>query len=268
MHKSSAKPAAASKVSATLCCRFGLAALLLFHPLTALAGPPFVTDDPDAVKYQHWEFYVATEHAETSQGWSGISPMFEVNYGAVPDVQLHLIAPLAYDAPAQGEGHYSYGDTEIGMKYRFIHETDRRPQASIFPLLEIPTGEAESGLGSGHIGAFLPLWLQKSWGKKGHEWTSYGGGGYHINPGEGNRDYGMFGAVLLRQVCDDAVVGGEIYHRMSTQAGEDGDTAFNLGTVIDFGQFHHLLFSAGRSIDGPTEFQTYLAYQLTFGPDQ
>jgi hypothetical protein len=82
----------------------------------------------------------------------------------------------------------------------------------------------------------------------------------------GNRDWGFFGAVLQRQVHQNVLVGGEIYHRTSTQIGELPDTAFNLGTVIDFGEHHHLLFSVGRSIDGPTRFQTYIAYQFTFGP--
>ena len=49
------------------------------------------------------------------------------------------------------------------------------PQVGIFPLLEVPTA-AQEGLGNGHATAFLPLWLQKSWGK----WTVYGGGGYGI----------------------------------------------------------------------------------------
>ena len=42
---------------------------------------------------------------------------------------------------------------------------------------------------------------------------------------------------------------------------------FNLGTVIGFNEHQHLLFSAGRSIDGPTDFQCYIAWQFTFGPE-
>ena len=60
--------------------------------------------------------------------------------------------------------------------------------------------------------------------------------------------------------------GGEIYHRAATTSGKRADTAFNLGLVFDFNDHHHLLWSVGRSIDGPTEFQMYLAYQLTVGP--
>jgi len=236
--------------------------MFLFSPVAARAGPPFVTDDPEPVPYQHWEFYAASQDAKTADGWSGTAPHFELNYGAVPNVQLHLIAPLAYDAPREGGRHYGYGDTEIGVKYRFVQETDRFPQVGVFPLLEAPTGDSAEGLGSGHVQAFLPLWLQKDFGSC----TLYGGGGYGVNPGAGNRDWTFLGAVAQYQVTRNAAVGAELYHRTPTEVGGEADTAFNFGTVIDVTRHHHLLFSAGGSIDGPTEFQGYVAYQLTFGP--
>lgn len=240
-----------------------LVVLLALSPPGALAGPPFITDDPEPVDYQHWEFYLASQHTETADGWSGTAPQVELNYGVITNVQLHLIAPLAYNVPAQGSGHYGYGDTEVGVKFRFVQQTPGFPEAATFPLLEIPTGNAGDGLGNGHVQAFLPLWLQKDFGS----WTLYGGGGYGINPGTGNRNWGFAGAVLQDQVRPNLLIGGEIYHRTSTLVGERDDTAFNLGTVFDFSEHHHLLFSAGRSIDGPTEFQMYIAYQFTFGPE-
>jgi len=62
----------------------------------SFAGPPYTTDDPEPVEYRHWEFYIASEHFRDHVGWSGTAPHFELNYGVAPDVQLHLIAPLAY----------------------------------------------------------------------------------------------------------------------------------------------------------------------------
>ena len=239
------------------------AALFLACPLTALAGPPFVTDDPEPVDYQHWEFYIASQHTETSDGWAGTAPHVELNYGVVTNVQLHLIAPLAYNAPKDGSTHYGYGDTELGVKFRFLQESDFLPQVGIFPLLEIPTGNASDGLGSGHVDAFLPVWLQKSFG----EWTIYGGGGYGLNPGAGNKDYGYGGVVVQRQVTKNVLLGAEIYHRTTLTTGGRADTAFNLGTVIDFTDHQHLLLSVGRSLDGPTDLECYVAWQFTFGPE-
>jgi hypothetical protein len=235
---------------------------LLGGSLTTLAGPPFVTDDPEPVDYQHWEVYVGSQHAQTSDGWSGTAPHFELNYGVITNVQLHLIAPLAYHTPSGGNSHYGYGDTEFGVKFRFLQETERWPQVGVFPQLEIPTGSQSAGLGSGQVQAFLPVWLQKSFG----DWTIYGGGGYGLNPGAGNADWGFGGMVVQWQVAKNVLLGAEIYHRTTQTIGGRADTAFNLGTVIDVTEHQHLLFSTGRSLDGPTDFQVYVAWQFTFGP--
>ena len=227
---------------------------------TAWAGPPFITDDPAPVEYQNWELYLASQHFLSGSDWSGTAPHIEVNYGVITNMQLHLIAPVSYDSPGSGASHYGCGDTELGVKYRFVEETERFPQIGVFPLLEVPTGSEKRNLGSGHVQAFLPLWLQKSWGP----WTAYGGGGYGINPGDGNQNWGFVGALLQRQVATNALVGLEIYHQTADEINGPANTAFNIGTVIDLSEHHHLLFSAGRSIDGPISFQCYVALQFTF----
>ncbi|MGA2605005.1 MAG: hypothetical protein ABSG14_12325 [Verrucomicrobiia bacterium] len=224
-------------------------------------GPPFVTDDPEPVDYQHWEFYIASQDSEITGDWSGTGPHFELNYGVISNVQLHLIAPLAYDVPPAGSAHYGYGDTELGVKFRFIQETDRMPQVGVFPLLEVPTGSAKDNLGTGHLQGFVPVWLQKSWGS----WTAYGGGGYGINSFDGHRNWEFVGGVLQEQVLTNVLIGAEVYHQTDLEVDfPNVGTAFNVGTVIDLSKQHHLLFSAGRSIDGPTQFQCYIAYQFTF----
>jgi hypothetical protein len=236
-----------------------VAGLVMVQP--ALGGPPFVTDDPEPVDFRHWEFYVASMHADVHGDWSGTAPHFEINYGVAKNLQLHMIAPVAYDSPPSGAAHYGFGDLELGTKYRFVQEMNWWPQVGIFPLLELPTGNQSDNLGSGHVSAFLPVWAQKSWGN----WTLYGGAGYGINSFSGHDNWGFGGAVLQDQVLTNVLVGVELYHQTLAEADFPNEgTAFNVGTVIDFTENHHLLFSAGRSIDGPTAFQCYIAYQFTF----
>ena len=241
-----------------------LAGICLAGALRLSAGPPFLTDDPEPVDYRHWEFYIASIEAKMDGDWAGTTPHFELNYGVVPNVQLHLIAPLAYDVPPDDKSHYGYGDTELGAKIRFLQETNWLPEAAIFPLFELPTGNASDNLGNGHMQVFLPVWLQKDWGK----WTVYGGGGYGINSLSGSGNWGFAGAVLQKQVLSNVAIGAEIYHQteLATDFPNKG-TAFNIGTVIDFTEHQHLLFSAGRSLDGPPDFQLYIAYQFTLGPE-
>ncbi|MDD5224312.1 MAG: hypothetical protein PHE84_09990 [bacterium] len=236
-----------------------LVVAILLAPLTAAAGPPYVTDDPEPVECGHWEFYAATQHTLTEDDLSGTAPHFEVNYGALPGLQVHLIAPLAYDRPQTGSLRAGIGDVELGVKLRLLNESRRNPMIGIFPLYEIPTGNEAKGLGAGHSQAFFPLWLQKSFGP----WTTYGGGGYWVNPGAGHRNWWFLGWLLQRQLSRNATLGAEIFHRTADLAGGKSDTAFNIGSGLDLSEHHHLLFSAGRSIRGGTRLQGYAAYQLT-----
>ncbi|HEY3919572.1 MAG TPA: hypothetical protein VGL83_17420 [Stellaceae bacterium] len=241
-----------------------MALSIAFAPV-ALAGPPFRTDDPEPVDYQHWEVYAFSAGTHVDGDTSGTLPGVEINYGALPDVQLHVVAPLAYDHPDGSGTKFGYGDTELGIKYRFVQEDENgwRPMVGVFPLFEAPTGDAERGLGTGHGHTFLPLWLQKSFGK----WLTYGGGGYWINPGGGNKNYWFAGWLLQYQLTDALALGGEVFHQTATTDGGEDETGFNLGGVYDVTDHHHILFSAGRGIENVTTtnaFSYYIAYQLTF----
>src|SRR5271154_6706518 len=95
-----------------------LLALLLLVPGAAFAGPPFQTDDPDPVAYRHFEMYAFELSDGTTAGGTTLAvPSYEVNYGVVPNVQLHLVVPVAaVFPPDSGPVHYGIGDTELGAK--------------------------------------------------------------------------------------------------------------------------------------------------------
>lgn len=235
------------------------AVALVLTARIANAGPPFVTDDPEPVEYRHWELYVASQLEQDSTGWSGTAPHVEANYGAIKNLQLHLIAPLAFARPDAGPHAYGPGDIELGAKYRFLDETSWRPQVGTFPLVELPVGNANRGLGSGHTQVFLPVWLQKSYGR----WTSYGGGGYWLNPGEGNRNWILVGLEVQRKLLSNVALGAEVFHGTPDAVGADAETRFNVGAMIDLSDTAHVLISGGSGVGGG--FQGYLAFQLTGG---
>jgi len=89
------------------------AALAVLPAGRATAGPPFQTDDPEPVPYQHFEFYTLSTGAAISGDTAGVGPAWEFNYGLVPNGQVHIIAPLAFDSPAGGRSQFGYGDTEL-----------------------------------------------------------------------------------------------------------------------------------------------------------
>jgi len=246
----------------------GLPVLLCFVGLASVAkaggGPPFITDDPEPVDFLHWEVYIASQTFHQFGQFSGTLPHLEVNYGAAPNLQLHVIAPMAYLAGAGQPNQYGYGDTELGMKLRLLNETSKQPMIGIFPLVEVPTGSASRGLGTGQYSEFIPVWLQKTYGS----WTFYGGGGFWHNPGAGNRDYWFTGITAQIQTTKQLMVGGELYHTTPQASGTTDTTAFNIGGVYDFDEGHHLMLSIGTGFHGPDHGTMYAAYQWTFGPKE
>ncbi len=147
--------------------------VLLFFLFPALAGPPFLTDDPEPVEYEHWEIYVASISQEEHGGVSITAPHIEINYGAVPNFQLHLIAPIEYVKTSGLPSHYGYGDTELGFKWRFYNDEETKFMVGTFPLLELPTGAESKGLGlwwpagifthlaSERLGAVVDIWRRR-----------------------------------------------------------------------------------------------------------
>ncbi len=228
----------------------------------AHGGPPFRTDDPEPVDYEHGEFYAATQYQNNGGDLFGTAPHFEANYGVVPNLQLHLLAPDAYDRPANGPTLLGPGDIELGVKYRFVQETDHAPMVGIFPLVELPAGSEARGLGTGRTQLFVPVWLQKSFG----HWTTYGGGGYWVNPGTGNRNYWFGGLVLQRDISTWLTLGVELFHTTPPTTDGQHETGYNVGGIVNFTERHHFIASVGTDIHGPANSFFYAAYLLTWGP--
>ncbi|HUK58290.1 MAG TPA: hypothetical protein VLV50_03590 [Stellaceae bacterium] len=231
----------------------------------AEAGAPFRTDDPVPDDYQHGEVYFFSTATHVDGDTSGTLPGIDLNYGVLPDMQLHAIAPLAFDAPSGNGKSFGAGDTELGIKYRFMHEDESgwRPQIAIFPTVELPTGSKTRGLGTGSAQFFLPVWIQKTFGA----WTTYGGGGYWHNPGAGNKDYWFTGWLVQRQVTDALAVGAELFHQTADTVGGSESTGFNIGAIYDFSENYNLLVSAGRGLENAAKtnaFSYYAAFQWTF----
>jgi hypothetical protein len=256
----SVKSAIASSIELTFLAVLAFAAA----PQTIRAGPPYVTDDPEPVDYRNWEVIMSLQGFHDVGGWTGAAPFVEINYGAVPEIQLHIGGSLAVASASSGTARFGYGDTELGVKYRFVDETPAHPQIAFYPLLEVPTGDSSRGLGSGSVDALLPFWLEKNIGP----WTTYGGGGYWINPGTGNKNWEFLGWLLQRRLTSHLTLGGEIFYETARVVGGPSNTLVNLGGSIDFSDTYHLLFSAGHSIQGPSNFLCFFGLQITFGPQK
>lgn len=222
------------------------------------AGPPFNTDDPQPVQLKHWEYYISSVTTFQAHEWSGTLPHFEVNYGVVPNVQLHVLLPVNYDYSATGGFNAGYSYTEVGVKYCFIPETESFPQIGTFPIVEIPTLK-NARFGDGNVQLFIPLWIQKSWNKL----TTYGGGGYSIRPGAANKNSVFVGWEVQYDFSPIVTLGSELYYHSSEAVDLKPVMAFNVGGSINFSQRTHFIFSVGHSLINESFFSSYMGILWT-----
>ena len=242
----------------------GLAAVLAFAVVTAfagaaIAGPPFVADDPEPTDPDRWEVYAfaaATRAAEATEGEAGL----DVNYGAARDLQVTLDLPLAFEH--DGASHAGLGDVELAAKYRFLHQRDGEPipDVAFFPRFTLPTGGQR--FGAGHMTLFLPLWAQKDFGA----WSVFGGGGYQIHLGGEGRNNWLAAMAATRQLTDRWLLGAEIYHETPDERGSRPFTGLNLGTVYRLTERWSVLASAGPGIQNSRQgrFAVYIGLKADY----
>ena len=246
---------------------FMAVALLCASACHAQAGPPYLTDDPDPVPLHHFEAYAfALSDGTPTSGTALASPSFEMNWGAAPNLQLHLVIPFVNSFVVGQTVQHGFGDIELGAKYKLFDETPHRPEIGVFPFIELPAGDASRGLGVGSTWYRIPVWLKKGFGN----WNVYGGGGAVLAGGYGYENYGFVSGLLQRKLSDKLTLGGELFDHGEELAGPAGiprSILANFGGFYSFTQHFQILFAAGHSIAYNPETYTYLAGYWTWGKD-
>jgi hypothetical protein len=248
---------------------------ILFGSTAAWAGPPFQTDDPEPIDYRNYEFYAFAASDGTPVETDTEGPAIEFNWGALPNVHLHIIIPAAAVLPANnpqlapsgvGPNGYGPGDIETGIKYRFVQEAKHRPMIGTFVMFELPAGSARRGLGVGKTWYKVPIWAQKSFGP----WTTYGGVGetvFNNVPGYRNFTYG--GWLVQRDIGKKWTLGTEVFsHGAEGPATPQTKSA----TLVDVGGYYkvrdpgfQVLFAYGHTALGQAENYAYVGLYWTWG---
>jgi len=235
-----------------------LALTLAGAPTSALAGPPYLTDDPVPTETGHWEIYAFAAgegHRSTFDADAGL----DLNFGPMEGVQLTATLPLSLShAPVEG-WQSGAGDLEVGVKYRFFEDESHGSSAAIFPRAILPTASHSPGEKTRFL---LPLWLGKDFAGG----TSlFGGGGYTINPGGGNRDFWQAAIALTHDLGEHVSVGAEVTRQGADVIGGTAQTRAGVGSVVKLSVHHALLFSGGPTwADHEMGYHFYAAIGLDF----
>jgi hypothetical protein len=232
----------------------------------AQAGPPYQTDDPDPVPLHHFEAYVFELSDRTTGGTAVSVPSFEMNWGAAPNLQLHVVIPLATNLAPGTSAQHGIGDIELGAKYKLVDETRHTPEIGVFPFVELPAGDAARGLGVGTTWYRLPVWLKKGVGA----WNVFGGGGEVVVRADGFKNYPFASGLLQRKISEQLTLGVELVGHGAESpdpAGVGRSLMTDVGGYYSFTPGFQLLFAAGHSVAWRPETYTYLALYWTWGPD-
>jgi hypothetical protein len=208
----------------------------------AWAGPPYLSDDPEPTDLGHWEVYNFVNGAKSHGDLSGEAGV-DFNYGAVKDVQLTGVFPAGYDSPSgyrlRRVEAYA-GVVELAVKYKVLHQDEHRltPSVALFPRVFIPTN---SHFGPPRANLLLPVWAQKDFG----DWSVFGGGGYQINPGAGQKNFWQGGLAVSRAFGKAFTLGGEVFAQGKDTTTGASYAALNVATTYRFTEHWSLLASAG-----------------------
>jgi hypothetical protein len=239
--------------------KFGLfATLLLGTAAPAWAGPPYLTDDPAPTDLRQWEIYsfIADEGIGSTQD---ADAGFDLNYGAAEGVQLTATLPMSFSRNKPEGWRSGAGGVEVAVKYRFLNDEEHGVSAAIFPRVILPTSSLEDG---GKTRILLPVWIEKDFAGG----TSlFGGGGYELNPGAGNRNFWQAGVALTHDVSKTLSLGAEVTRQGSDTDDATVQTRAGAGAIAKLSDHVSLLFSGGPTWeDHQTGYHAYGALGFFF----
>jgi hypothetical protein len=226
----------------------------------AMAGPPYVSDDPEPTDYKHFEIYTFN-NGTAARGDLGGTSGIDFNYGAAPDLQLTATIPAGFDRSAVTATSIGLSNIELAAKYRFLHQDSFGLDVSVFPRVFLPS--PSRNIGDDTASLLLPVWVQKDW--RGG-WSAFGGGGCVVSE-RSPRNFCLTGGVVTYQLLPRLQMGVELFHRTADASGTPASSSIGLGARYDINDTYHLLGYVNRGIqdaDETDQFSWYASILFTF----
>jgi hypothetical protein len=234
-----------------------LTVLVLAWPVAGRAGTTALADGTGG----RWQIDVDAQVLRAGDGWGGALPHSEFDDGVTDKFQFGIALPLAAGDAGGGATRIGLGTIDLAVRWRLLQPDDHAGRAAL-GFAASPAAEAGLPAGGGHAQYLLPVWVSRDV----DQWTPFGGGGFAVNPGAGQRNWWIGGAGTTCAVSRQWTLGVEAFYSTPTQSGQPDSTAFNLGAIYAISDIQHILLSAGRSIahDEASRFSTFVGYLLTF----
>lgn len=235
--------------------------LIASRLIGAESSPQLATEDAGTPGPGRWEINVGISTERRPGSRASELPLLEVNYGLGERWQLKYEVPylrLHEDGAATASG---WGDSGVGVKWRFLDGGEDRLAASVFPQAEFATPGAHAeakGLGESETTFLLPLQFECEAssltyiGQLGREFRADG-------------DSWFYGAAVSRNLGEKTALAVELAGRSNATGSRSQPTA-NLGAAFDLSAHTSLLVTVGRELHNHAEaaakFIGYLGIQV------
>ncbi|MDQ3563533.1 MAG: transporter [Pseudomonadota bacterium] len=228
----------------------------------SLAGPPFITNDPDPPEIGQWELILPATLKRNGDGRvSGELVTIDVNYGYDRYTQLSVELPIPYAEGRDGTRQFGVGDVLMEYKRRFGTD-ETQGYLGINPQITLPTGSERHGLGTGRVTLQLPLLYQRRWGDN---WF-YGDLRYKWHAGEEGKSYWFLGVALERRLNEKLKLGAELFGTTPQSAEDTFNLGFNLGGRYRWDPERELIASIGRSIFDEPDLTLLIGVKIFISP--
>lgn len=226
--------------------------IFVFLPVVAYGGPPMLTGDPGTPGDGKWEINVAAvlEKRRSESRWE--APALDLNYGVGERIQLSYEVPWIVLSPEGENTRSGLGNSNVGVKWRFLDEEKQGISMSTKPEFEFnpPNSSADRGLVDEGTVFRLPVQVEKKLG------PVTGGLEFGRAFKQKQEDSWIYGFILGHRFTESLEMLGEI-HGTGRPDFRKHETVFNVGGIWDLSKTYSMLFSAGRSFqssagDAPT----------------
>ncbi len=224
--------------------------------LHAEGSPPLITDDPGTPGNHHWEINLGFSTAKREGARLSELPLIDLNYGLGDRWQLKFEVPYLQLKEDGAPTESAFGNSEIGVKYRFLDAGEKGPAMSVYPQLEFVTPGSpaeEHGLVESGTVFKLPFQYEQEFGPV----DIVAQAGYEFRPHEGTWQYGISAGHSFNERWEIAVeLAGESDSRFGRSL-----LVTNLGVVINLSEKTSCMFSVGRELHNHEESKaTFLGY--------
>jgi hypothetical protein len=236
---------------------FSLASLLTTTPgLFGMGSPPLITDDPGTPGDKHWEINLGTSIEKRPGLQASELPLIDLNYGIGDRLQLKYEVPYLYAHEDGSPSLSGFGNSEVGVKWRFYDAGAEGLAAAVYPQWEFNypgSNLRNKGLVEHGSDFLLPLQFEKAVGpitlvgQVGHEFRA-------------NEDSWFYGLSAGHEFGEKLELGVELAGQADAGFHRSVLTT-NLGAMVNLNEHSSLMFSVGREWHNHDESKaTFLGY--------